>query len=294
MPAEMTWAIVIACCAGVLLGATAVLALRRRKAPQPVCEPARQEARRFFLLNETGHVLISTSVGTSERLPDATLELFSEAVSHLALVLFAIAKGKDPATGERFSLYDYGVLERALNRHPVFIRVAGDAAPSSERPAGDRPASLASARKEGVNEASADATWLEARVNVSSRSLGVDDSPPIRRKLRVIHAHMRAEATRLAASRHTLRAEAAALTAAPGTPRPSGADHAEVGFIMLYCEYLMGVSIVSVKLTHARWQDYLSSDTPTMETDTYLFVSPSQLKRASADVLGLPRVNVVA
>jgi hypothetical protein len=56
----------------------------------------------------------------------------------------------------------------------------------------------------------------------------------------------------------------------------------------------MGISLVSVKLAHSHWQAYLRSESLTMEQDTYLFVSPSQLKKVSGDINNLPRVNMGA
>lgn len=273
----------------------AAILWRRRKPPTASAEPSKHEAQRYFLLNETGNVLISTSLSPSGRLPDATLDLFSEALAHLATVFYAVAGAKDPSTGEPFSLYNYGALKRVLDAHPVFIRMSSD---QPRSPLSDVRGSplllLASQPQESADLPPKESpTWLEDRVKLSRDAMGIDDSRQNLLKLRAIHTHMRAEAKRLEATRPML-VGAVGLTEEPRPipwPRP---DEVEVGFVTLYCECLMGVSLVSVRLAHSHWRAYLSSAATTMDQDTYLFVSPSQLKKASADINNLPRVNIGA
>lgn len=302
---------ILALVAGAFVGAAAVFVWQRRqgKTPEPAKQPAeteseeapRQEARRYFLFNETGNVLISTSLSPTGRLPDTTLALFSEALSHLSAIFFAIAGSKDE-NGEAFSLYNYGVLKRALALHPVFIPV------SAEKPADVEPVFkikplLYAAQPAETDQASVRTepkdpkAWLEERVKHSRDALGMDDSPENVQKLRAIHSQMRAEAKRLGAKRFRRRPLAQdflLLKSAPLVDLNNLQDQteAEVGHITLYCECLMGVSLVSLKLSHAYFEDYLNSDASEMEQDTYLFVSPSQLKNTIHELSNLPRMNL--
>jgi len=317
---EMLAALLSAVCAGALLGAAGVKVWTRREknspelpgdgAAQERAETTKQEAQRFFLLNETGNVLISTSLSPSGRLPEATLELFSEALAHLAAVFFAVAGTNDPSTGKPFSLYNYWALKRAMERHPAFIRVSSE---NTEKPAlvqvsgsptFSLPLSFSETKDKAPEAERLDSKrWLEERVKQSQDVLGMDNNPAHVVKLRAIHSQLRAEAERLGASRSLQRAKFAAegvealQLQALGEGEDNAVDRArsdldkmEVGHIMLYCECLMGVSIVTVKLAHARIDDYLRSDS--MEQDAYLFVSSSQLKQTMSDVSNLPQMNI--
>jgi len=340
MHGDIFWAFVLVCSAGASLGAMAAIVWSRRKAPAPNAETSKHEAPRFSLLNETGNVLISTSLSTANQLPDDTLKLFSEALAHLATVFYAVAGAKDSDTGEPFSLYNYKPLKRVLDGHPFFIRL------STEEPKSATTNILKS--RSFLSRWKLKSRWfrsglvsspmsvraspplppsLEERVKLSCAALGMHDSPQNLQKLRDIHINMEAEAKRLAASaplkakQSTVESEAPApldlreqrptrLGAAPkkekvkeravasATRTLSDSEQVEVGYIMLNCECLMGVSLVSVKLEHQRYKIFLESKSMgpmgPMEQDTYLFVSPSQLKKVSGDINNLPRVNIGA
>lgn len=267
--------------------------LRRNEAP-------RQEARRYFLLNETGNVLIATSLNPTGPLPEATLALFSEALAHLSAVFFAIAGAKDEQTGQPFSLYNYAVLKRALALRPVFIRVSSEEpADAIERSRTVQPV-LFGARAEGGSSSESSVqertNWMEARVKGSRDALGMNDSAGNMSQLRAIHAQMRAEAERLNTRRlrsmrvGVMGGESARAPPAPGLDETP--DEVEVGHVTLYCECLMGVSLVSVKLAHAHFLDYLGAGTLKMEQDTYLFVSPNQLRKTLNEASTLPHVTL--
>lgn len=317
---DMFGMLLLAIFAGALLGSAGVIAWSRQKPPTP--EPLddgsskdhsktpKQEGQRFFLMNETGNVLISTSLSPSGTLPEATLGLFSEALSHLAAVFFAVARTNDPATQKPFSLYNYWALKRALEWHPAFIRVATE---NTEKPAFAKNfdfQSLSMLHASPTEKSNSSAStrpdsqgWLEERVKQSRNALGMDDSPKNVAKLRAIHSQLRAEAERLGTSRiksskfvkegvksfQLQQPFSSSEVRDDGTTR-SDLDKMEIGHITLYCECLMGVSVVTVKLAHARFDDYLKSDD--MEEDVYLFVSPLQLKKTMSDVSSLPQMNI--
>lgn len=293
---KMFWTFFLVCGAGTFLGAMAAILWKRRKPPPASAEPSKHEAQRYFLLNETGNVLISTSLSPSGRLPDTTLDLFSEALAHLATVFYAVAGAKDPLTGEPFSLYNYGALKRVMDAHPVFIRMSSDSPGSPRNDVREGPLLLfGGALQESIDLAPRESpTWLDDRVKLSRDAMGIDDSPQNLQKLRALHSRMRAEAKRLEARPMLMGAIGLTKESIPSKPsRWPRPDDVEVGFVTLYCECLMGVSLVSVRLAHSHWRAYLSDPT-TMEQDTYLFVSPSQLKKVSADINNLPRMNIGA
>lgn len=145
--------------------------------------------------------------------------------------------------------------------------------------------------------------WLEERVKQSRDAKGMDDSPGNNVKLRAVHSQLRTEAERLGASRLETSKPVAASVKSFQAPQPSGSaegrtegtlqsdlDKIRIGHITLYCECLMGVSIVTVKLAHARFDHYLKSNS--MQEDAYLFVSTSQIKKTMDDVNSLPRMNI--
>ncbi len=316
---EMLGILLLVSCVGALLGAGVVLAWSRRKENKPEspadrspgeqAEPAKQEAQRYFLMNETGNVLISTSLSPTGSLPEATIQLFSEALAHLAAVFYAVAGTNDPVTEKPFSLYNYWALKRALERHPAFIRVSTE---NTDKPAPARSSDFQSQSEvqafsavEGEPQETEELDyqgWLEERVKQSRNALKMDESPANVVKLQTIHSQLRAEAQRLEAKMSKLKftAEGVESFAVPPQfdsaaaeaegPVWSDLDKMEIGHITLYCECLMGVSMVTVKLAHARYDHYLKSDS--MEEDIYLFVSSSQLKQTMSDVNSLPRLKV--
>ena len=312
-PSTLSAALILAGLVGALLGAACLLAWRRwqdrRSVPAaPGAGPAqdtspRHEAQRYFLMNETGNVLISTSLSPTGSLPENTLALFSQALAHLSTLFFAVVGSKNPATGESFSLYDYAVLKRALALHPVFIRV------DSEQPARQTIRSRAGQPMlfglqaghtdlpQGKQQTEQE--WLDERVSRTRSALGLDDGAQNLVKLRSIHSQMRAEAERMRARQfRTFRMGASVDLLKPPAEgaatewQPEPADDLEVGHITLYCECLMGVSLVSVKLAHARCHEYLSSGSIDMEHDTYLFVSPAQLRSTLNEINNLPRAGM--
>lgn len=307
---EMLGVLLFVAVVGVMLGAVVTLVGRRRAAKRPEQpqvpstgndDSPRQEAQRYFLMNETGNVLISTSLSPTGQLPEATLTQFSEALAHLSAIFFAVAGTRDPDTGQPFSLYNYAVIKKALELHPVFIRM------SSEKPkvslnrfrAGSPMLyQLMGAQKKSPEVAREEKKkWFEQRVSYSRQALGMNDSPENLQRLRTIHAQMRAEAKRLGRQHQLMGMGAPGLVRLMQAPltqdQAEVPDDMEIGHITLYCECLMGVSLVSVKLVHAYYEDYLYSDSlEKMEYDTYLFVSPSQLRKTMNDVNNLPRVQM--
>lgn len=310
LPIDMLRALLLVALVGVMLGAVVILVGRRRAARPPVPpvpatgdESPRHEAQRYFLMNETGNVLISTSLSPTGQLPDATLAQFSEALAHLSAIFFAVAGTKDPDTGQPFSLYNYAVIKKALELHPVFIRM------SSEKPkvslnrfrTGYSPLyQIMGAQKKSPEMVREEKKkWFDERVNYSRQALGMNDSPENLQRLRTIHAQMRAEAKRMGRQQQVMGVKAPGLVQlmqAPSTQEQAEVpDDMEIGHITLYCECLMGVSLVSVKLVHAYYEDYLYADSlEKMEYDTYLFVSPSQLRKTMNEVNNLPRVHIDA
>lgn len=289
-------AVLLACVAGALVGAGAVAGWRRGRwhravpkeepAPREATTPA--EAQRFHLMNETGNVLISVSPSPSGRLPDSVLALFSEALCHLSAVLFAIAGARDKAD-KPFSLYNYGVLKRALELHPVFMRVSSSKSatpdlrdlgrglvPYGVKAMGEPPPALEASRE-----------WLDARARRSRRVLGVHDSSEA--KLRHIHLQMWNEASRIHEARHVKTGEHGRQREAAATEEE--ADSLEVGHITMYCECLLGVPLVSLKLFHAHHHDYRHSDSSAMAEDTYLYVSPSHLRATLHELRQIPQAN---
>jgi len=296
-------AVLLACVAGALVGAGAVASWRRggryraepKEEPAPREATAHAEAQRFHLLNETGNVLISVSPSPAGPLPDGTLALFSEALCHLSAVFFAIAGARDKA-GRPFSLYNYGVLKRALELHPVFIRVSSSKSTTPDlRDPGRGPILYgvkAVAEPSSALEVSRE--WLDARARRSRRVLGVHDSSEA--KLRNIHLQMWNEASQIHQARHGKTARpSGALGERGSNPEPTvteeEADSLEVGHVTMYCECLLGVSLVSVKLFHAHHHHYRNSDSSEMAEDTYLYVSPSHLRTTLHELRQIPQAT---
>jgi hypothetical protein len=301
--------LLLACLAGAILGALAITAWHARKSkpaapPEKKEEAPRREMQHYFLVNETGNVLISTTLSPSAQLPDATLAQFSEALAHLSAMFFAIAGARDTETNEPFSLYNYDVLKRALALHPVFIRVS-EKEPVSISEESREPGPMLFTMQAGKAKSPASAQpdskeWMDERVQRTRDALGMtkDEIPENADKLRAIHAQMRTEAMRLRSKQtkpeNLLFKSVGVLPTSPPADFAAPRDRAEVAHIVLYCEYLMGASLVSLKLIHATCEDYLDSRSGHMEEDTYLFVSPSQLKKTLSDIESIPRVSMTS
>jgi hypothetical protein len=206
----------------------------------------------YVIINETGNVLIKSSLDPANKLPDLAEKIFLEAVSSLCLITTAISRSIDPATNRPFSIYDHSALERILVQHPLFVHLGRESAEYRIR------------RNQDL-------------VTKSSNDLfGVSGSYAAQRKISSIYSSMYG---------------AAQVMAGAGDSR-----NVRIGHLMLCCEYLMGIPLVTAVLMHISqeqcvklskqvkksWWDF-TSERISLQKDTYLFNSHTLLKMLDVD-----------
>lgn len=84
------------------------------------------EINKYYTFNETGNIMLATTVGASAEIEESVRKVFSEVSVFFAAMTKAISSTVNPDTGEKkepYSLYNYQALERIIDGSGCFIRV---------------------------------------------------------------------------------------------------------------------------------------------------------------------------
>lgn len=81
------------------------------------------EIPKYYTFNETGNIMMSTTVGESADIEESVRKVFAEVSVFFAAMTKAISSTKNPASGEFYSLYNYEALEKIISGSGCFIRV---------------------------------------------------------------------------------------------------------------------------------------------------------------------------
>ena len=215
------------------------------------------ELTKYFTFNETGNILLATTVGASAEVEDSVRKVFAEVSVFFAAMTKAITStpvpgAKDPKA--TYSLYNYQALERVIDGSGCFIHVTEQDVSHTTKSCG---AELSKELLNGV-------LGLATGAGALNFALGMVSS-------------MGQEGVKLSAS--------------------SDATNSKVGNIIFVCEYLMGmpsISAIVVSLDakkHAAelklgpcFQTNVNTFTLTMHKDTYMFVTPAFIREYAGDL----------
>ena len=88
-----------------------------------VNDPHNEEAKKYYIFNETGNIMISSTVDGSQPLSDVTQKIFAEVSVFFAGMTRAITTTKNPATGQPYSIYNYTALQNIIGGSGLFVHV---------------------------------------------------------------------------------------------------------------------------------------------------------------------------
>jgi len=81
------------------------------------------EITKYYTFNETGNIMMATTVGASAEIEESVRKVFSEVSVFFAAMTKAISLTENPATKKPYSLYNYEALEKIITGSGCFIRV---------------------------------------------------------------------------------------------------------------------------------------------------------------------------
>ncbi len=83
------------------------------------------ELNKYYTFNETGNIMLATTVGASTEIEESVRKVFAEVSVFFAAMTKALSTTVNPDSknGEHYSLYNYDALEKIINGSGCFIRV---------------------------------------------------------------------------------------------------------------------------------------------------------------------------
>ena len=215
------------------------------------------ELTKYFTFNETGNILLATTVGASAEVDESVKKVFGEVSVFFAAMTKAITSTPNPdakSPPANYSLYNYFALERVIDASGCFIDVTEQDVTHTTKSCG---AELSKELLNGV-------LGLATGVGAMNFALGMMSS-------------IGQEGLKLSAS--------------------SDASKNKVGNIIFVCEYLMGMPSISAIVVYLDANKHsaqlalgpcfkanVNTFTLTMHKDTYMFVTPAFIHEYAGDL----------
>ncbi|MEO1049299.1 MAG: hypothetical protein AAFX87_01645 [Bacteroidota bacterium] len=89
----------------------------------PVKNPHNVEATKYYIFNETGNIMLASTIDSSQPLSQEVQSVFSEVSVFYAGMSRAITTTINPNTGQPYSLYNYHALQRIISGSGLFVHV---------------------------------------------------------------------------------------------------------------------------------------------------------------------------
>ncbi len=220
------------------------------------------EITKYYTFNETGNIMLASTVGASAEIEASVRKVFAEVSVFFAAMTKAISSTVNPDSGDKqepYSLYNYEALERIIDGSGCFIRVT------------------------------------EQDVTHTTSSWGATFSKELFQGLLGL-ATGAGSLSFASAMISSIGKEGLSLSGA------TEGHNSKVGNIVFVCEHLMGmpsISAVVVYIDAAQHKAQLkagpcfkaskSSLTFTMHKDTYMFVTPTFIHEYAGDLTSVSR-----
>jgi len=81
------------------------------------------EVTKYYTFNETGNIMLATTVGASADVQDSVRRVFAEVSVFFAAMTKALTRTTNPVTKEPYSIYNYDALAKIIAGSGCFIRV---------------------------------------------------------------------------------------------------------------------------------------------------------------------------
>ncbi|TMO56938.1 hypothetical protein [Pseudoalteromonas aurantia] len=88
-----------------------------------VKNPNNVEAKKYYVFNETGNIMMSSTVDANIPLSESVQKVFAEVSVFFAGMSRAITTTKNPATKKPYSLYNYEALQNIISGSGLFVHV---------------------------------------------------------------------------------------------------------------------------------------------------------------------------
>lgn len=88
----------------------------------PGADPHNVQATKYYIFNETGNIMMSSTDLDSSKIQKSVRNVFAEVSVFFAAMTKAISTSKQP-NGQPYQLYDYAVLEKVIDGSGLFVHV---------------------------------------------------------------------------------------------------------------------------------------------------------------------------
>jgi len=88
-----------------------------------VKNPNNIEAKKYYIFNETGNIMMASTVDSSKEIAKSVQDIFAEVSVFFAGMSRAITTTINPNTHEPYSLYNYHALQRVISGSGLFVHV---------------------------------------------------------------------------------------------------------------------------------------------------------------------------
>jgi hypothetical protein len=88
----------------------------------PGADPHNVQATKYYIFNETGNIMMSSTDLDSSKIQKSVRNVFAEVSVFFAAMTKAISTSKQP-NGQPYQLYDYSVLEKVIDGSGLFVHV---------------------------------------------------------------------------------------------------------------------------------------------------------------------------
>ncbi|WMN59140.1 hypothetical protein NI389_13080 [Pseudoalteromonas xiamenensis] len=88
-----------------------------------VKNPNNIEAKKYYIFNETGNIMMASTIDANTPLSESVQKVFAEVSVFFAGMSRAITTTKNPATNKPYSLYNYEALQNIISGSGLFVHV---------------------------------------------------------------------------------------------------------------------------------------------------------------------------
>ncbi len=85
--------------------------------------PNNIEAKKYYVFNETGNIMMASTIDTNTPISDSVQKVFAEVSVFFAGMSRAITNTINPATNKPYSLYNYEALQNVISGSGLFVHV---------------------------------------------------------------------------------------------------------------------------------------------------------------------------